>query len=209
MGLIDHLREGNLTGILETIIAVAIALTVHEYAHAKVADWAGDPTPRSQGRVTLNPLAHYDPLGTTLILLFGFGWGKPVPVNPLKFRRPRRDDVLVSAAGAGANLLTAVLFGLLLRFRVVPAPYQELVFFIVALNVVLALFNLIPLYPLDGSHILVGLLPYRQAHKINLFYQRWGMIPLMILFLALSFSPLLQVPLLLILQLITGGGMRG
>jgi Zn-dependent protease len=148
-------------------------------------------------------------VGTTLILLFGFGWGKPVQVNPLKFRRPRRDEVLVSLAGAVANLVTAVLFGLLLRFRVVPAPYRELVFFIVALNVVLALFNLIPVYPLDGSHVLVGLFPYRQAYKINLFYQRWGMIPLLILFLALSFLPLLQVLLGFVLRLILGGGMGG
>ena len=208
MGIVNLLYNGDLTlaSVFSMLIGLAIAISVHEFAHAKIADWAGDPTPRSQGRVTLNPLAHYDPIGTTLILLFGMGWGKPVMINPVNFRRPRQDEVLVSLGGAAANLVVAVVLGTLLRFHVVPDPYRALVFFIVSLNCVLAVFNLIPLYPLDGSHVLVGLLPYPQAHKVSVFYQRYGMMPLFVFFMASSIFHLsiIGLPIELLIRLVTG-----
>jgi Zn-dependent protease len=209
MGLINSLLRGDLARVFSILIGVAIALTVHEFAHAKIADWAGDPTPRRQGRVTLNPLAHYDPVGTTLFLLFGIGWGKPVQIDRRFFRHPRRDEVLVSLGGAAANLLVAVLFGLLLRFGVVPRPYGDLAVFIVILNLVLALFNLIPLYPLDGSHVLIGLLPWRAAHRVGLFYARYNIIPLIVLFAAISVLhlPLLTIPVTRIARLLVGPGL--
>ncbi len=209
MGLISNLLEGNWAAVFSILIGVGIALTVHEFAHAKIADWAGDPTPRKQGRVTLNPLAHYDPVGTTLFLLFGIGWGKPVQIDRRFFHHPRRDEVLVSLGGAAANLLTAVLFGLLLRFGAVPRPYQELALFIVLLNLVLALFNLIPLYPLDGSHVLVGVLPWRAAQRVALFYARYNLIPLVVLFAAISVLrlPLITIPVMGLARLLVGPGL--
>src|ERR1035437_8062515 len=107
MQLFDDLAHHNYPAIFARLIALAIAITVHEFAHAKFADLAGDPTPRAAGRVTLNPIAHYDLIGTTLILLAGFGWGKPVPVNELAFRHPRSDALKVSLGGIGANIVTA------------------------------------------------------------------------------------------------------
>ncbi|MBU0607946.1 MAG: site-2 protease family protein, partial [Armatimonadetes bacterium] len=99
----------GLPELLSWLLAVVIAITVHEFAHAKSADMAGDSTARLKGRVTLNPIAHYDPLGSTLFLVLGFGWAKPVPINPLALRPPRRDAVLVSLWGPLSNLITACL----------------------------------------------------------------------------------------------------
>lgn len=166
--------------ILGALIAITIALTVHEFAHAKVADMAGDPTPRSQGRVSLNPLDHYDPVGTTMILLFGIGWGKPVPINPAYFRNPRRDEILVSFAGPGSNFIVAALFAIPLRFGFA-GPYEQAFGIVVLLNLLLGIFNLIPIYPLDGSHILSNLLPAQSAHRLAAFYQRYGMLLLMLI----------------------------
>ena len=206
MPLFYALMHGDLATAFSFILGIALAITVHEFAHAKIADWAGDPTPRKAGRVTLNPLAHYDPIGTTLILLFGMGWGKPVPVNPFNFRRPREDEVLVSAGGAAANLVLAVIFGMLLRFSLVPEVYRHLAFFIVELNVMLAVFNLIPLWPLDGSHVLVGLLQREPARKVALFYQTHGITPLIVFLLAMNILrvPILMYPIDLLVRLIAG-----
>lgn len=170
--------------LISWLFGIIIGLTVHEFAHAKRAQLGGDPTPEAHGRVTLNPLAHYDPIGTTMILLFGFGWGKPVPVNPLAMRRPRYDNLMTSAWGAIANIITATVFGLALRLTVhyqVAQPYWPLFDAIVSLNLFLALFNMIPVWPLDGSHVLASLLPLRAAHKLELFYHRFGILLLVVL----------------------------
>lgn len=160
------------------------AITVHEYFHALIAYRFGDDTARREGRLTLNPLAHLDPIGTITIFLIGFGWGRPVPVNPSRYRHPRA-DLWVSFAGPLSNLGLAIIFGLLLRLLPaysdinlsiqILAPVRLLCVISLQLNLVLFFFNLIPLYPLDGSHVLENLLPLNQAYKFRAFSQRYGM----------------------------------
>jgi len=167
---------------LAFVPAILVAITGHEFAHARVALWFGDTTAFDEGRVTLNPLAHLDPIGTFGMLFLGFGWGKPVPVNTHRLRHPRA-DLLVSAAGPGANLLAAILFALPLRMP----PLMDLLYqfdlghgavllfsTIVHFNLVLAFFNLLPLYPLDGSHVVQNLLPLNAALRFNAFSHRYG-----------------------------------
>jgi len=155
--------------LLLRIPALLLAVTFHEVAHGWVADRLGDPTARQAGRLTLNPLPHIDPIGAVAFMLMGFGWAKPVPVNPYHFRRPLRDSVWVAAAGPAANVLvaTASLLVLVLLFRLGPSafwsqPIGGILFLSYRFNLILAIFNLIPLPPLDGSHVLKGLLPPRQ-----------------------------------------------
>jgi Zn-dependent protease len=162
------------------LLGVAVAITVHEFAHAWRATKAGDPTPRSQGRLSLNPIAHYDPIGTTLFLLFGFGWAKPVPVNPYLFRHPRRDEIMVSLWGPLANFITAAVLAIPLRLGVA-GPYTVALASIVQLQLLLAVFNLIPIYPLDGSHILTALLPLQQARRLEVVYRQYGIFLVMAL----------------------------
>ncbi len=182
--LLDTLLGGpfNPQAIIAGLIAITIALTVHEFAHAYRAEQAGDPTARSMGRVTLNPLAHYDPIGSTMILLFGFGWGKPVPVNPYRFRNPRRDQVMVSFWGPLSNLIVAAVIAIPLRLGL-GGDYKSMLFIILQVQVYLALFNLIPVPPLDGSHILSGLLPIAQARRLDAIYSQYGMLLLIPAFL--------------------------
>jgi len=164
--------------ILITWPVFLFSLSLHEFFHAWTADRLGDPTPRHLGRLTLNPLAHYDPIGTTLGLLFRmFGWAKPVPVNPAAFRRPKRDMMLTALGGPAVNFVLA--FGFAVVFKILQfdafqpgtlgaaGPTVELLEKIAAygifLNIALAVFNLIPLYPLDGHHILRGFLSFKAA----------------------------------------------
>lgn len=142
-------------------LALAIAAPIHEFAHAYVADRLGDPTPRQQGRLTLNPLAHLDVLGTVLILLFGFGWAKPVQINPTNFSNWRRDTIIVSAAGPLANVTALFVLGLPFKLDLLGLQglLSAVLFFMIVINAALAIFNLLPIPPLDGSKILVGLLP--------------------------------------------------
>jgi len=157
--------------VLSAIVFI-LALTVHEFAHAYIADKLGDPTPRSYGRLTLNPLAHLDPLGTLAIIFIGFGWAKPVPFDVYNLRNPRRDSMLIALAGPISNLLLAVLASFLLRF--LPSSiFSYLLGYLVIGNVSLAIFNLIPVFPLDGEKILGGLLSpdlYREYANIMAQY---------------------------------------
>jgi Zn-dependent protease len=153
----------DLKSIIPFAIAILYALTIHEFFHAWTANKLGDPTAKMQGRLTLNPLAHLDPLGTICFIIAHFGWGKPVPVNPAYFKHPRRDDVLVSAAGPISNIISALFFGIifqiLYKFTGVTSDLFEVLKQLILINLILAFFNFIPLYPLDGSHILKGFLP--------------------------------------------------
>lgn len=174
-------------------IAFLLALSAHELAHGYVSAKLGDPTPRWAGRLTLNPLAHLDPLGTLVFLLtslsrvgFVFGWAKPVPVDPRYYRNPRQGLTLVGLAGPGANLLLAILFGLPLRLGLIQgtgAGSLLLLMFLqwnVVTNAGLAAFNLIPVPPLDGSKILAGILPQRRAAWVWQL-ERYGPFLLMLL----------------------------
>lgn len=164
-------------------VAVAVAMSVHEASHALVADRQGDPTPRSRGRLTLNPLAHLDPLGTLLFFLVFFGWGKPVPVNVANFRgRPLAGMARVAFAGPLAGLLTAAIVSV--PFRLLNVVPGDLFLYIIALNIVLSVFNLIPIPPLDGFHVLLGLLPPRTAFSLSR-YESYGP-PILILLILLD-----------------------
>ena len=168
--------------------AILIALTFHEYAHALVADRLGDSTPYYQGRLTLNPLPHIDWIGFIMLLIFRFGWAKPVQVNPYNFKNTgvKRGMMLVSIAGPAMNILLA-LIGMLLLRALAPFDFNEnihmlvkLIYPLVYINLILAVFNLIPLPPLDGSKILAGLLPDSGAQMIYSL-ERYGPIFLLIL----------------------------
>ena len=150
------------------IPALLIALTVHEYAHARLALEFGDPTPKVAGRVTLNPIPHLDPFGLLMLFIVGLGWAKPVPINPSNFRNGRKGLILVSLAGIGANLATAVVMMItitvLSRLHIVTIEIYKVLFATYSMCLGLAVFNLIPLPPLDGSQVVSCLLPGRQAY---------------------------------------------
>ncbi|MCX7597578.1 MAG: site-2 protease family protein [Armatimonadetes bacterium] len=203
--MLDELLSGQLSllKVLVWLVGVALAITVHEFAHAKRAQLAGDPTPAQEGRVTLNPLAHLDPLGTLTLVLFGLGWGKPVPVNPSYFRRRRYDELMVSLWGPLSNILLAGLFAVLLRFRLVPGR-EELFFVFALVNLLLAFFNLLPVAPLDGHHVVAALLPPRRAHAYEQFSQRYGIIVLLVILLTRAGSVLFVWPATTLLSLMIG-----
>ena len=175
----------NLSTILLVAPPILIALTFHEFAHAYAAYRYGDDTAKQLGRLSLNPLRHLDPLGTIMIFLVHFGWAKPVPVNPYRLKNPRKDMLWISAAGPLANILLALASGLLLRllFAINSTPgshtgtAMELVIFMVIMslqiNLALAIFNILPIAPLDGSKILSGLLPAGFAKFIGML-ERYG-----------------------------------
>lgn len=150
------------------IPALLIALTIHEYSHARIAVWMGDPTPRFLGRLTLNPLAHLDPLGLIMLWLVKFGWAKPVPINPSNFHDFRKGMLLVAFAGPGSNILIAFISYLLLavlgQFHILTGWMYEILRLTYIYNLIFAAFNLIPIPPLDGSKILTSLLPGRSAY---------------------------------------------
>ena len=149
------------------IPALLIALTVHEYAHARAAVMLGDPTPRLMGRLTLNPVAHLDPIGLIMLWLFKFGWAKPVPINPSYFKNYRQDMVVVSLAGPVSNmvlaLLTAFLIGILAKMQLLSGGWVKVLWMTYTYNIILAIFNLVPIPPLDGSKVLASILPGQQG----------------------------------------------
>ncbi len=161
-------------------IALIIAITVHEFSHAFVADRLGDPTPRLMGRLTLNPISHLDPIGTIMILLVSFGWGKPVQFDPFNLKNPRRDAALISIAGPISNILLAILLSIIIRF--IPPFIGQFFLPVIYLNVILAVFNLIPIHPLDGFKIVGGLLSDEQAREWYSL-ERYGFIFLLLLLL--------------------------
>ena len=176
--------------LLFWLFAFVVAITVHEASHAWMANRLGDPTPKLMGRLSLNPLVHYDPIGTTLLLVlvvlraFGapvlpFGWAKSVGFDPYNLKNPRKDTALISLAGPMANLILATILSLILRLGIL-SPFSSVSFLVnillpvIILNVSLAIFNLLPIHPLDGEKILVGILPKKDALEFDRFMNRFG-----------------------------------
>ncbi|MCP4668176.1 MAG: site-2 protease family protein [Deltaproteobacteria bacterium] len=161
------------------IPVLLFAITIHEYAHGRAALWLGDPTAKSMGRLTLNPLPHIDPFGAICLFLFNFGWAKPVPVDPRYFKNTRRDIIIMSLAGPLSNIALAFLTGTLIRFFPMPWEiYQMTLIYLLFMNLGLGIFNLLPIPPLDGSHILENSLPPRAALRYRKF-GRYGPILLL------------------------------
>ncbi len=204
--------------LIVLIVILLFSVIIHEVAHGSVALYLGDPTAKNAGRLTLNPLKHLDPIGSVVVPLFLvlmakvttgggiiFGWAKPVPINPYNFRDQKYGQAKVAIAGPSANLLLALIFGLSLRFISFEGVFfQNLVTvfsFVVWINLLLGIFNLLPIPPLDGSHILFTFLPY-SARNIKMFLSRYGII-LLVLFI-FFFLPLLIPVINFVFTSITG-----
>lgn len=189
-------RLGNfdIVNILIRAICVLLAISVHEMAHGFSAYLLGDKTAKAMGRLSLNPLRHLDPFGALCLLLFGFGWAKPVMINPYYFKKPKRDIILTSLAGPVSNFLMAYLTLLLYKLLVVlQVPYTQVTFYLMQfistflwLNIGLGVFNLLPIPPLDGSKVFLPLLP-RHIYVDIMRYEHLGWI---ILVVALSLDVL-------------------
>ncbi len=203
--LINRLLSGNIDFIsviiyiLSSLAVIFLTLPVHEFAHGFAATKLGDPTPRYQGRMTLNPFAHIDWIGAACILLFGFGWAKPVQVNSNNFRNPKRDMAVTALAGPLSNLIVAFAALLinnilsLIALKTLFSAFYYIGFFfyyIALINVSLAVFNLIPIPPLDGSRLLSALLPYRYYYAL-MRYERYIFFGL----IALLWIGVLDIPL--------------
>lgn len=179
-----------------TIAGIVMAIILHEVAHGYVADKLGDPTARIKGRLTLNPISHIDPVGTIIVPLifflsplhFIFGWAKPVPIDPYNLRNPKKDLLLISLAGPATNLAFAVILSMFFRILVAIYPsdvyyvlFSNLFISIIGTNILLAVFNIIPIHPLDGGKILAGILPDKESREFDVFMNRFGMILLFFL----------------------------
>ncbi|HHX92450.1 MAG TPA: site-2 protease family protein [Clostridiales bacterium] len=202
---------------MDTILvlpAVIVALSFHEYAHAKVATLAGDPTPGHMGRVTIDPRAHIDPIGLLSLILIRFGWGRPVVVNPANFGNRRRDSILVGLAGVSANFVLAVVFGLIISIveRAVPGFYASsfgslvgtMLIQVVIINIALMLFNLLPVPPLDGFGVLADVFNLHGTRLYETLYRNSLPILLVAIMLGLP-SRLLSGPLIRIVDFIMSG----
>jgi Zn-dependent protease len=162
------------------IISLIIAITIHEFSHAFAADRLGDPTPRSMDRLSLNPLRHLDPIGTLMLVFFHFGWGKPVQIDSYNFRKPKRDELIVALAGPASNLILSIIISIIIRFIPLNIFLKSFLAIIVQYNVMLAIFNLIPIPPLDGSKIFLNLLPLESSTKWAESFDHYGYILLII-----------------------------
>ncbi|MBP9772016.1 MAG: site-2 protease family protein [Candidatus Pacebacteria bacterium] len=196
---------------MEIVFGIAVlilSIIVHEVAHGVAADKLGDPTARYAGRLTLNPIPHIDPMGSIVIPLvtyfsggFIFGWAKPVPYNPFNLRHGTWGEALVALAGPASNILIATLFGLLIRFVPLPESFLGISALIVLVNINLAIFNLVPIPPLDGSKILFALLPL-SMQRVRYFLEQWGffLVIIFVLFLWKVIAPVVA----LLFTLLTG-----
>jgi Zn-dependent protease len=207
--------------LLLWLIAIAIAITIHEFAHALAADRLGDPTARLSDRLSLNPLKHYDTVGTTLLIFsavlssfggggFIFGWAKPVPYDPYNLENPKRGALLIALAGPASNFILASILSLLLKFGLNEIPLlTDLFVSLLMVNVSLGIFNLLPIQPLDGSKILYGLLPQDWADEYEDFMRMYGtgilMISILPLFNGRSLvSTIVSPAIIFVLKLLLG-----
>ncbi len=189
---------GSLKEFILLIPVILFSLTVHEVCHGWIADKFGDPTARATGRLTLNPIAHLDPIGTIMLFIAHFGWAKPVMVNPYNLKDPKKDMIWISLAGPGANFLLALLAGIALRLLMafgslnlsglLGSSIFAILILTLQINLALGIFNLIPIPPLDGAKVLFGLLPYDMEHHYQ-WLERYGMVILLALFVLDSFTP--------------------
>ena len=176
----------NMSMLFYILPAVIIILTVHEYSHAKVSDMLGDPTPRNRGRLTLNPLAHIDPLGLLMLLLVRLGWAKPVPTSPIYYRDRKRGILYTALAGPASGILIAIISRAVMMSGVI-RPYGPAFSFFNILyyySLVISVFNLLPVYPLDGSRILQGLLPDNKVYKLMQYQNQIQVVFMLVVFLA-------------------------
>ncbi|MFO8061228.1 MAG: site-2 protease family protein [Bacillota bacterium] len=180
--------------LLLSVPGLLLALTFHELAHGYVADSLGDPTPRASGRLSLNPLVHLDLVGTLMLLMFRFGWAKPVPINPMYFRDRDRGLLLTSLAGPASNVLMAciAMYSLLqfptLRF----STAGTMVYYFLLYNIFLAVFNMLPIPPLDGSRVLSALIPQRSPFRRVLYQlEQYGWLILMLLVLTRTITAIM------------------
>jgi Zn-dependent protease len=178
MSLISNLTNPSFWfSLIWTVPALLISITVHEFAHAYVAVKQGDPTPERYGRLSLNPLDHLDPIGTLMLLIFRFGWAKPVPINPLNFIHRKSGIVWTSLAGPISNILLMILsmllYFVLFRIHWINDGLQTFFIAMIYINLALALFNLLPFPPLDGSRLITVLIPQKYSH-ISDFLERYG-----------------------------------
>ena len=203
--------------IMLTILTIAIliiSVILHELSHGYMADWLGDPTARLQGRLTLNPLKHIDPIGSIIVPIitslagFTFGWAKPVPYNPYNLKNKRSGEFLIAAAGPCSNLLIALFFSAIIRiasiYAFAPLSFIEISSYIVVINIILAVFNLIPLPPLDGSKLLFSILP-NQYGRVRIMMEQYA--PIFILIVVLFLWQIVQPIIPWVFQLFTGVGM--
>ena len=184
---VNSLMRGNYANPMDWVIeklmilpGILIGLSFHEFGHAYVSTKLGDPTPKLQGRVTINPMAHIDPVGMVCLLLCGFGWGIPVQINPSYYKNRRRDEILVGFAGVAMNLILAIIFSLLVRVAVIvyqstgseiASIFYEILLNVVMINVVLMVFNLLPVPPLDGFGIVTNLFNLQKYSWYEKYYQ--------------------------------------
>lgn len=197
--------------IATRFLVMVVAFTLHEFAHAFVADRLGDPTPRRMGRLTLNPAAHLHPIGSLMLLLVGFGWARPVPVNPLNLRGERHASMaLVAAAGPLSNVGLALLAAIPLRLALASsagpaALLQAFLAEFIYINLALAFFNVLPIPPLDGFKILLGGLPPRKAEGLQPMEQFGFLIVIAVVYTVPGFTAVLVVrPALALLGLLSG-----
>ncbi|HPN67175.1 MAG TPA: site-2 protease family protein [bacterium] len=175
------------------IIALVLAITIHEYAHAWASDYLGDPTPRQQGRLSINPLRHLDPLGTIFLFVAGFGWGKPVITDIRNFSNPKIGYAITSLAGPIANLIMAYIFSLpvticiILKYNTNQIPFLTFTELAYSANVLLMVFNLLPIYPLDGSKLIMAFINNPTTMQN---FMRYGPLVLIFLYLINQWIPI-------------------
>lgn len=162
---------------------LVISITIHEFAHAFVADKLGDPTPRYQGRVTLDPRAHLDPIGSIALLIVGFGWGRPVQFDPYNLKDPVKETALIALAGPASNIILAAILSLAIGIFNLGGAAVAILIPIIFVNVMLAIFNLVPIHPLDGGKIAQAILPKDVALEYEIFMNRYSTLVLLLLIL--------------------------